>query len=255
VNILSEYSLPHKVRLFSSVYNIPRKYNMPKYCFLVFNVTQTKPGNLLTVPRSIYSHDERFNQVITTLQSIKKYVPDSDIRYIEGAIIKPEWEAIIKLLVTEYVNVGTIPYMQNAVDSILKGYGEGAMTKYALEHFDLSGYEHIIKFNGRYVLTPEFSIEAFTRDKPTFCMGGYNNKADSYSTVLYSFPVSYIDHVRTAMGHITKVFDDYEAANVIDVDTLPWYEVLVPKHIGDCYVIPKCGVLCYVGPTGHTFMC
>ena len=52
--------------------------------------------------RSVFNHDERFNQTIKTIETIKKYIPNSKILIVECSDLNDSQESYLKKIVILY---------------------------------------------------------------------------------------------------------------------------------------------------------
>lgn len=160
-----------------------------KDCVLITSVIHTtnSPLNYSSV-RSIYSHKERYEQTIETIDSIRKYMPNVDIAMIECSQpseyledLEKRVDYFINLEFNEVVNLKTE-----------KGKGEATLLLHALNILK-DKYENIYKITGRYVLQNTFNINDWNnQDLITACRTNKYGMENSIHTFFYKIPKSKI---------------------------------------------------------------
>jgi len=228
-----------------------------KICFIITSVINTAQTPLIYGPRSLYTWETRYNQVIETIESIRRYVPIATIYLLESSNMDPEYETKIKQLVDIYVNTSNIPELSPITNSVLKGYGEALQIIHSLSIMPIeSMYDYTFKISGRYSLNETFDITKFTNNMNliTFCKGTTPDN-DIVSTVLIGIPSSEINKVITGLKEAVKVFADYESANRISINTLPYYEKLFPRFMGTYNLIHHCGVQGQISSYNYLYKC
>ena len=230
-----------------------------KVCFLITSVINTYPGNLLYGPRSYYSPIERYEQTILTISTIKKNFTNIDIIFIEASVINNDMEVNIKKLVNYYINISDIDDIKLGTNSVLKGYGETMHILYALDYLKLNNYEYeyIIKISGRYFLSDNFELNKFidNHNKITFCRGKYIKENDIVSTVLIGIPYICIQQIYQSLIKLKEDYINYEKNNNYTINTLPFYEKLLPKYIEDYCLINNCGVKGLISSYNEFYEC
>ena len=118
--------------------------------------------------RSIYSVEERLQQLLVTIESVKNKVPDHYIVLIDASKNIEEYENTLTTLVNEYYNFKENENIMNKVESPFKGVGEiYTMLGYLLNN-DISRFECLIKISGRYYLNNNFKYEIFDNNLNIF---------------------------------------------------------------------------------------
>ena len=157
-----------------------------KDCIIVTSVVQTTDKPLsYSNTRSIYSHQQRFEQTLETINSIRKNMPGVHILLIECSP-PSEWMDTLKAKVDQFINLEFNEIVNN---SLHKGLGEKTMLLYALSNLT-EEYANIYKITGRYIL--QNKIEWEPSDLPTFCKAGtyvYGDE-ESIHTFFYRIPSS-----------------------------------------------------------------
>ena len=76
-----------------------------KDCIIITSVVQTTDKPLTwSKSRSIYSHQQRFEQTLETIESVRKNMPDIHILLIECSP-PSEWMDILKSKVDQFINL------------------------------------------------------------------------------------------------------------------------------------------------------
>ena len=203
-------------------------------CFFITSVLHTVATPLTYAPRSYYSEYERYKQTLGTIESIRAHVPHGWIYFLEGSHVEPWMETVLESAVDRYVNLADISYIEDAVVSPLKEYGEAALSLYFLDHIIDNRCDHIFKISGRYYLTDEFNLWRILLGKtPTFCKG---KKADPLivSTVLYYFRRDYVTEFVVAFKKMMEIYGKATAA--------VHFERLLPTFIQNITIVDKIGV-------------
>lgn len=155
---------------------------------LVLITSIIKVSNLplsYTNVRSVYSHNERYEQTKQTIQSIKEKIPNSKIILVECSDLSSEEQEYLKNNVTYFINLIN---NQNDVENIYspsKSLGEGTMTMRAIE-FILNNkieFDNFFKLTGRYWLSSNFLYKNFENDKNVIHY--INNDINNVATSLY----------------------------------------------------------------------
>src|SRR6056300_602556 len=100
--------------------------------------------------RSAFTHEQRLQQSINTIKSVRSYIPNSYVVYVEGTVLNDSFKSIL-LNEVDHVNG---PY---------KGYAEN---KKILSYFTSDHYKNnkdmfvsISKISGRYYMSNRFTFE------------------------------------------------------------------------------------------------
>lgn len=150
-----------------------------KNCIIVTSVIQTTDKPLCySGVRSIYSHRERFEQTLETIESIRKYMPETHILLIECSP-PSDWMDQLATKVDQFINLEFNDIVNNHPE---KGLGEKILVLHALDNLRES-YQHIYKMTGRYVLLDHFDYSQWkNEDVMTFCNTKRYGMADGIHT-------------------------------------------------------------------------
>jgi len=155
-----------------------------KNCVIVTSVIYPDSAPLdYSNTRSIYSPEQRYQQTVETIHSVRAYLPGADICLVECSPPSQELDNLkeqVEVFLNLYPN-------DNIRKNPAKGVGEACMLYAALDNLDSNRYENFFKLSGRYVLNSRFNIEAYMNNKVvlkrTMHYGG-----DSMHTFFYKFP-------------------------------------------------------------------
>ena len=155
-----------------------------KDCVIITSVVQTTNKPLsYSETRSIYSHQQRFEQTLQTIESVREYMPDVHILLIECSP-PSEWMDTLKARVDQFINLEFNELVNN---SIHKGLGEKTLVLHALSNLT-EEYSNIYKITGRYVL--QNKIEWEPSELSTFCRTNNYGIENGVHTFFYRIPNS-----------------------------------------------------------------
>lgn len=187
---------------------------------LITSIIKTPYNRLSYGVRSIYTHEQRFEQTKLTIQSINEKIPNAKIFIIECSDLDEEQLNYFKNNSNYFVNLYHNIDLRNKIHSISKALGEGSMTITALEYIIQENiqFDNLIKISGRYYLTENFSYINFNNNKVVikYINGNINNVL----TALYKLPHSYI-----------LKFKDFLIKNIHRMMNCIGYEVLFAEFI------------------------
>jgi hypothetical protein len=159
--------------------------------------------------RSAFSGTERFQDTQKTIQSIRQKMPDSKIVWLEGTKLDEDQEVYCRKAADVYLNLSECSWIQEAVDSNKKGFGEvrklirGLEILESMDYFLKNNIRRIFKISGRYWLSQEFDDKKYSLDKNSFRM--YSNQ--SVSTALYSIAIQNIEEYKRILNRCNIFFE------------------------------------------------
>ena len=178
---------------------------------LITSVINTgKVGWSYTQTRSSYSPEERYNQSLQTIDSIRKYLPGAKIVFVECSEIPDEYTMTLMSKVEYFVNQYNIAEAREAcLETNKKGFGEAIQTKLAIEYIIQNNltFNRFFKISGRYFLTDMFVSDKYRTDVYTF-----KKRADTgnhiivISTVVYSFPMAFIHNFYSRISAVVEYY-------------------------------------------------
>ena len=189
--------------------------------FMITNVVNTGQKPWSYAVRSVYSPEERFQQAVHTIQTIRTKAPRSKILFVECSDLSKQQNAELTSLVDYFVNLSSIEEVRDAcLNSEKKGFGEAFQTKYGIEFLFKKRieFDRLFKISGRYALNSGFSLGNFSMDEFTFKKSA---NPSSISTVLFSVPYC---HLFTFYNTICNTVDFYKTHGPTG------YETIVPQQ-------------------------
>jgi hypothetical protein len=147
-----------------------------------------------TETRSLFSAEERAEQTVNTIRSIREKVPSARILLVESGL-EASLPAPLHQMADSYLYLGNKSVVREAADSLYKGIGEVVGLLLANRRIRSMQADYYFKMSGRYVLNDYFTPGNWTK------MGFFAKKLrpDWTTTVLYGFSDEYYDDWRTAL--------------------------------------------------------
>ena len=223
---------------------------MSEFCvfFWVHKTNKTTPMHLIVItsvirPKnaaSVFSTEERFQQLLGSLQSANTNIPDCFIVVIEGSSYTDDQvKAVMEAGAHQIAHVNVDAYAKSAGEIMLLRtfFGSDLFSNLKEKHTILS----ISKLSGRYTLTNDF---VFHYDGET-CVCKISHPGTTYSghgyldTRYYCFPIMYLDNFLQGLERCCRdgIFVDIEHSfykyQVIPLDKI---NVGMQKiNVGGCY--------------------
>lgn len=190
--------------------------------------------------RSIYTPDERFEQTLTTIKSIRDKIPKSFIVLFDNSILTDYQFQTINNLVNVFINKHNDTIINELTNnSIHKAFGEISQTWKMLEY--LSSYyknmkiKNIFKLTGRYKLNDNFNFNNYDNDDIIFKRNELVEDRAYYFTCFYKVGAGkinlYYDTLRELFDDIQKNHYEYEEWEVL-LPTLLFNEFKTIKELG-----------------------
>jgi hypothetical protein len=147
--------------------------------------------------RSVYTHDERFEQTKKTIETIKQKIPNSKILIVECSNLNEEQNEYLKNNVDYFINIINDCDKCNNIYSKSKSLGEGTMTLYAIKYIIDNNIEFkkLIKISGRYWLSENFDNNKFINND--IVIKYIDDNIDNVFTALYQLPRESIMNLKT----------------------------------------------------------
>lgn len=212
LNSLAITNVNNCVEQLKSIREIKR--SQENVCFVITSVICAVQCELnYSFNRSVYTRQERIEQTLKTIETIRSSSPNADIILIEAGL--ENFDYLFKQKVTAYYYWGDKADIRAAVDSPMKGYGEAMMLLGLKEK--LSCYQFMFKISGRYYLNKNFRLENFDFYSCNFKVYEKNGSnpfgnsyyiPGSYSTRLYGIPKNcykiYFRALKRSLGKLKK---------------------------------------------------
>lgn len=170
-------------------------YNLVVICSAIH--TNSKPLNYHPI-RSKFTHEERFQQTLQTIKSIREKIPHSYIVLVEVTELNPNYYLQLKEMVDYVFLTYTIPEVYKITEGIYKGLGEITSLYYYLlsDHFteNRNQFISLSKISGRYKLLPLFNFEVNPSKMITSIHPYHHSHGNlNMSTMFYTVPNSLFD--------------------------------------------------------------
>jgi hypothetical protein len=153
---------------------------------------ENKPLSYTNV-RSIYSHQERFEQTKKTIQTIREKIPNAKIFVVECSNLNQDISNYLIQNSDYFLNLYEYEKIRNNTTSISKSLGEGTMTICAINYIKNNNIEYDIffKITGRYWLSENFVYNNFINND--IQIHYINNDVNNVCTSLYKLHKINID--------------------------------------------------------------
>jgi len=205
--------------------------------FIITSVINT--GNVpwsYSSVRSVFSVEERFQQTLHTIQSIRDRHDQTTIMLVECSLLSKEMEETLKNSVDYYIQCYENDEIRSAcIHNGLKGYGEAMKTMTAVTYIKNHQitFKRLFKISGRYYLDASFSKDSYATDTYSFKLYDSTNGI----TVLYSVPYCLVDDFERILQTIIRIYQTRGPTG---------YETLLPIMCTPITRIDTLGVCGYV---------
>lgn len=195
--------------------------------------------------RSIYSSEERFEQTIETIKSVKKYIPNTFVIIIDNSKFNDYKKDVLKNIVDLFINPindTNLSYFTN--ESEYKGYGEIYQTKLILDKindFILSKKItpiNIFKITGRYLINDNFNYNDYDNEYNIFKLNMNVKDRQYYYTCFYKISNKNFTKYNTILNKLFNEIVIQKSNKYNDVDL----EVFLPKELKEFININELGI-------------
>lgn len=188
----------------------------------------------------VFNMDQRFDQLLDTLRSIKKYNPTADIIVADCSYDLIPEEKMVQLgpYVIQFLSLHQFPIIQKYRDSIWdpnrfaqKTTGEMFATFESLKFIKTLNkqYRRVFKITGRYQLNDTYLLRNYDNHKGEIVIGKIQiwEGRNHYPTRLYSFDFQHLDFFINAFGEICNyTVDMIDKTGTLDVlEYSVWYHL------------------------------
>ena len=137
--------------------------------------------------RSVYTHEERFEQTKKTIETVKEKIPNAKILMVECSELNKEYEEYFLNNIDYFINLINEPQKVKNIYSKSKSLGEGTMTLCGLNYIIDNNivFNNLIKISGRYWLSEKFDYNKFNNNNIVI---KYIDNKDNVFTALYQLP-------------------------------------------------------------------
>ncbi len=215
--------------------------------FLITSVINTgkNPWSYTNV-RSVYSMEDRFQQTLQTIESIRQKMPKNTKIYFAECSDIPEYMIAKLKSATDvfFQFYGNEKIREACLLSKKKGYGELLKTQKVVEYILGTSvpFSRLFKISGRYYLNDSFNSDHFSTQNYCFRKPFPNSVCNP--TVVYSVP---FQKIRNFLVGLYKSAEEFEHTNQI------MYEISMPSQMNPKDCIDCCGVSGYVAIDGTLY--
>ena len=191
--------------------------------------------------RSIYSKDERFNQVIVTIETIRKYIPDSFVILYDNSIFKDNEYQTLNNITDCFINHHNDEIVNELTNNCIhKLYGEISQTykmlEYLRKHYNNMNIKNLFKITGRYKINDTFNYQQYN-DENEMIFKRNNDVVDRayYFTCFYKIGGKKLDYFHNIMEELFEDIQneayDYEDYEVV-LPMLLYNQFKCVEHLG-----------------------
>lgn len=181
-----------------------------KNCVIITSVIEPSNAPLsYTDKRSVYSKDERYVQTLETLESVKKYIPDTDIAIVECS---PVSKMLYDLSTKADVFLNLYPN-EEIRKTPNKGVAEARMLLAMLDIIEKWEYQNVFKLTGRYLLNNDFDYSLWDNKSITVKKTNHYS-GPSIHTFLYKFNKDSISKLKEICDYLIISNDSAPAEQV-----------------------------------------
>ena len=171
--------------------------------------------------RSIYTSEERFDQTVKTIESIRKYIPNSYIILFDNSELDINNYKLLKEKTDLFLNICNDDYINECTNNkIYKLYGELSQTAYVLNYIrenmkDLE-FTNFFKISGRYLVNDSFNYNSYLNDYNIFKQNKNVMDRKYYYTSFYKIAYNKFNEFTDMIlnmfeeGKMNGVFDEYD---------------------------------------------
>lgn len=179
--------------LFNPGSKTPNSQEPSSFCFIITSVIYSKQGTIqYNSPRTVFTPEQRAEQTIETIRSIRAKVPGAKVILVESGM-REKLPLDLEKHADQYIYVGDKKLVRWGCDSQYKSLGEILMLVFALNKFTVRA-DFYFKISGRYYLDDQFAISDWKRglfllqyiQEDYICTRLYGFRAEAFNTWKYA---------------------------------------------------------------------
>ena len=195
--------------------------------------------------RSFYSKQERIVQTINTINSIRKYIPDSHIVLLDNSELNYFEYYILENLVDTFINITNNQILNYFTDVFeYKAFGEISQQLQFLDLFlktDYTKIKNFFKITGRYEINENFSYSQYDNCLNIFKKSLSIKEKEYYYTCFYKLDKSILKDVQ-------NIFIDFVNNREKYMNNYSDLEVIFPNTIMDkIHLVDELGIIENIG--------
>jgi hypothetical protein len=209
---------------FGSNNNITINIDKKNIVLMTSKIIVSNEKLIYTEKRSIYSVNERFLQTINTIESIRKYIPNSYIILIDNSQLDDNMIIKLKEKTDHFINVTNNTELNYYTDvNEYKALGEISQQLFVynifLKNLDISKINYFFKISGRYFLNENFNYSIFDNQNNIFKKNNEVTDRNYYYTSFYKLNKNilefYFSKLKEAMDNKEIYMNDKSDLEVI----------------------------------------
>lgn len=180
--------------------------------------TTNQPLTYTTI-RSVFTSEERFQQTLQTIASVRKQLPSARILLVESSFLTEIQTIALQNSCDYFLNIKDDIYAQEiCLQSPKKGFGEAIQTYFAIDYIQRQAiqFTKFFKISGRYSLTEKFNPSLYSDEEFTFYKRACSNPLN-ISTVVYSVPYSLFSIFSSAIHSVIQIYNERDSAGFEEV--------------------------------------
>ena len=195
--------------------------------------------------RSLYSRQERMTQTIKTINSVRRFIPDSHIVLLDNSILNTFEKNVFTKMVDTFINITDNNIVNFYTDVFqYKAFGEITQTLQFFELFfqtDYSKIKNFFKITGRYEINADFDYTQYDNSLNIFKKSLSIKDKEYYYTCFYKLDKGILKEVQAIFVEFVKNKEKY-MNNYSDL------EVIFPNAIIDkIHLIDNLGIVENIG--------
>jgi hypothetical protein len=191
-----------------------------------------------TPVRSVFTAEERLQQTLETVASVRSAIPGCTVWWIEGGRLSAEQHATAEKAADAVLMVTESPF----ADSPFKGLNEAYLLQQAFNAGDVYQFSAVFKLSGRYTCTPDFDPTVFDSDDSCVL------RPTPSSAVTILFKIASRD-IAAFQANLERVKPALAAGASIEDVLFDDGATTTGMHVR---VVPRLGVTGRIAVTGHT---
>lgn len=216
--------------------------------FISSVINTTNEPLTYTKTRSVFTADQRYEQTLQSIASVRKHLPTARILLVESSPLTEDQTRGLQEKVEFFLNIVNDPFAKDiCMNSPKKGFGEAIQTYFAIQFLQTNSipFDKFFKLSGRYSLTDRFNPQSYSDTEFTFYRRASSNPL-SISTVVFSVPFSLFSVFSNAVTSVIQVYFHVESKG---------YEEALPPLCLPRIEIQEIGVEGLVSVNGEYFSC
>jgi hypothetical protein len=227
---------------FENETNMPLQPSGKNVVFISSKIYTSNAAFTYSDKRSIYSPNERFQQTLNTISTIRIYVPNSYIILFDNSEFSSAQLNKLNSVLDLFLNIQTNPVINDYTNvKTTKAYGELAQTHAVLKHIKTNmnylNVKQFFKISGRYLINETFDYSNYDNESNVFKRNSAVTDRHYYYTSFYNISGSNFNNYCETIANIynySQVSDDY-----YNVD----WEVILASHLNYNFIeIPNLGI-------------